>query len=386
MPTGRGRSLAGAVVALAVTGATLGVEEFVLLALAGVTLLALGALSVRWRARQARRALGMALYVPVPEASVGDVVRAQLAVSACGSAVPPLRVDDPAGCWSVSHPGLGGRPDEAGARRPRASGARARPLALPGVRAGARITVACTVPTAERGVVNLTGPAVRCEDPFGLFSLPVGEAPPGRLLVCPVPADGVTGPPGRSRTPGARPGAFAPVTPPVRQAGDELDSLRPYVPGDRLTRLHWQALARTGDLVVREFTAGDTGRLAVLVDVRPGVDPALLEAAISAAAGLGVRALAAGTAVELCTSAGERLAVAPGRACQRALLRALAMVGPSVPRRDDAARWRAYDSAGALWATDNLADAGQVLVTPRSADDGVLPAALSSRTTVMVIR
>jgi uncharacterized protein (DUF58 family) len=386
MPTVRGRALAGAVVVLAVTGAAVGVEEFVLLALAGVALLALGALSVRWRARQARRALRLALSVPVPEASVGDVVRAQLVLSACGSAVPPLRVDDPAGCWSVSHPGLGGRPEGAAALPPPASGAGSRPLALPGVRVGAHVTLALDVPTAERGVVTITGPAVRCEDPFGLFTLAVGEGPAGRLLVCPLPAVGGVGPAGRSRAPGARPGAFAPVASPVRQAGDELDSLRPYVPGDRLTRLHWQALARTGDLVVREFTAGDTGRLAVLVDVRPGVDPALLEAAISAAAGLGVRALAAGTAVELCTSAGERLAVAPGTAGQRALLRALAMVGPSVPRRDDAARWRAYDNAGAVWATDNLADAGQVLVTPRPDDDGVLPEALSSRTSVMVVR
>ena len=54
-------------------------------------------------------------------------------------------------------------------------------------------------------------------------------------------------------------------------------------------------------------------------------------------------------------------------------------------RREQSTRWDAHDTAGAIWATDNLADAGQVLVTPRG-EDQVLPDALRARTAVLVVR
>jgi len=62
------------------------------------------------------------------------------------------------------------------------------------------------------------------------------------------------------------------------------------------------------------------------------------------------------------------------------------MVGPTRPRRDEAMRWNAHSTGGALWATDNLADAGQVFVTARAGGDDALPDALVGRTTVVVVR
>ncbi|HUO49599.1 MAG TPA: DUF58 domain-containing protein [Acidimicrobiales bacterium] len=382
MPTARLRVAAAVAGVAALAGAAFGVEEFVLVALAAAGVVVFGALSVRWRARRVRGALGAAVLVPVPEAGVADVVVARLVLSGTRG-LPPLRVDDPAGCWVLSHPGIGGRPaspppDPA----PHRGG---RPLSLRAVGPGRPIELPVPVPTTRRGVWTLHGVRILCDDPLGLFLLPVAVVEPARLLVCPAPggggatpASGAGGRSDRARIPAA-PG------PAQRPPGDELDRLRPYVPGDRLSRLHWQALARSGDLVVREFAAGDLGRIALLLDVRPGSDEALFEAAVQEVAAIGVKALAEGNAVELCTSAGERLDLAPGPAGTRALLRALAMVGPALPSRDALARWGRHRVPDTLWATDNLADAGQVFVTAGPAD-GVLPEAVSQRTSVVVVR
>jgi hypothetical protein len=367
----------------AVVGAALGVEEFVLLSLAAVVLAAWGAIAVRWRARLARVRLTAHVAVPVSEARVGDTVVARLVLAGGGRRLPPLRVQDPAGCWALTHPGLGGRPVAQVGPAPRPGPRAARPLAMPGVHPAHPVELALPVPTGRRGVLTLRDLTVFCDDPFGLFLLPIATVAPARLLVCPQPAS-------RRAIPDGRRGGGTRRVPEVhgqasRPAGDELDRLRPYVPGDRLSRLHWQALARSGDLVVREFTTGDLGRITLLLDVRPGADPVLFEAAVQEVAAIGMRALAAGSAIELCTSAGERLEVAPGASGASALLRALAMVGPALPARQAQLRWGEGRTPDALWATDNVADAGQVLVTARSGD-GVLPDALSPRTSVVVVR
>jgi len=379
-----------------VVGAALGVEEFVLLALVALALGGCGAVSARLRARRVRRSLTVEVEVSVPETFVGDVVLARVVLSTRDGALAPLRVDDPAGRWVLSHPGLGGRPVAAtGTRRAGPVGrppSRTSTVGLGGVRPDRPAVLAVPVPTQRRGVRSLEGLRVWCDDLFGLFMVPAGTVPAARLLVCPAPAPAPTPAPApESARPEAarRRGGSRPLVTAAgavgRQAGDELDRLRPYVPGDRLARLHWQALARTGDLVVREFSAAGGGRIALLVDVRPGADEALFDAAMEAAAGIGTAALSAGTAVELCTSAGERLDIAPGASGVGTLLRALALLGPAVSRRGAALRRGADAPSDALWATDNQADAGQVLVTTRPGDR-VLPQALSRRTSVVVVR
>ena len=117
---------------------------------------------------------------------------------------------------------------------------------------GSSTTVRIPVPTSVRGVLTLHPVGVWCEDPFRLFASRAAMGPSAHMIVCPVPdmAEAARLPAhavltGRPADP--RPGA----TPSASVAGDDLSSLRPYVPGDRLTRLHWPALARTGELVVR---------------------------------------------------------------------------------------------------------------------------------------
>ena len=94
-------------------------------------------------------------------------------------------------------------------------------------------------------------------------------APPAHVIVYPVPAEMS---PERPRHGHAPRGSRTFVEPARRTdalSGDELSGLRPYAPGDRLTRLHWPSLARSGELVVREFVEPQAGSLSLLVDLRP---------------------------------------------------------------------------------------------------------------------
>jgi uncharacterized protein (DUF58 family) len=53
-----------------------------------------------------------------------------------------------------------------------------------------------------------------------------------------------------------------------RGAGHDLFSLRAYQPQDDLRHMHWKASARTGRLIVRQFTAEDERRVTVALDTR----------------------------------------------------------------------------------------------------------------------
>lgn len=85
-------------------------------------------------------------------------------------------------------------------------------------------------------------------------------------------------------------------------AGDDFTDLRPYRPGDRLRDIHWKATAKTGEMVVREFRAGITDRVTLILDDTPGGDPAVFEKAVSLTASLVVALFEQGYMVKLVTS------------------------------------------------------------------------------------
>ncbi len=393
----RGLLLSTAAGVLAVIGLGFGVEEFVMLAIALGVLLVLGAVSVAWRARSARRSLHLELRVPAMEVSIGQPAIMELFVTNSGRrTIPSVRIEAPARHWTVSYPGLGARQPSPSASAPAAEGnpviALSHILAwsvpIADLHGAAATMVRIPVPTAVRGVLTLHPVGVWCEDPFRLFALRAATGPSAHMMVCPVadpsqagrlPAQTVVA--GRPSDP--RPGA----APSASVAGDDLSSLRPYVPGDHLNRLHWPALARTGELIVRDFTAPEAGRLALLVDLRPSAHgPASFEAAISRVAALGARALADGVAVELYTSAGERLEIPPGMAGRHALVRALALLGPTNPPTSEALRWTGRTSGSAVWAAAGVGDEGMVLVTTDAGAASALPEVLQRRASVEVVR
>jgi uncharacterized protein (DUF58 family) len=225
-----------------------------------------------------------------------------------------------------------------------------------------------------------------CEDPFRLVARRIAVAPPAHVIVYPTPAE--VSPEGRA--PGAHPrGRQRSSTggAPHALSGDELSGLRPYAPGDRLTRLHWPSLARSGELVVREFVEPEAGSLTLLVDLRPSAHSAdSIEPTISRAAGLGVRALQDGLSVELCTSAGDRVVIAPGTSGRQTLLRALALLGPASAAPAVARRWGDRPTGGAVWATGSP-DADVVLVTTATgASHQSLPESLRRQADTVLVR
>jgi uncharacterized protein (DUF58 family) len=66
----------------------------------------------------------------------------------------------------------------------------------------------------------------------------------------------------------------------------EVDGLRPYRDGSPASRIHWPAVARTGEMIERQLVAGGEPRPLVVFDPRGAADPAHRERAMRAAASL----------------------------------------------------------------------------------------------------
>jgi len=385
--TTRGAVLSTGSAAAAVAGLAYGVEEFVILALAVGVLLGVGALSLGMRRRVGRRALHLVVRVPVAEVTAGQPAVVELTVTTTGRRRrPPVLVEDPSAHWAVSHPGLGER-SIAGARhhsalrpRPPADGwfdratqrdrrqrtaerrALSRARRLPDAGPGTAATMSIPVPTGTRGLLTLSNLGVWCEDPFGLVASRVALAPPAHVIVYPAAPDLASPNPTGGHPGGRQHSSTAGTTNPL--SGDDLSGLRPYAPGDRLTRLHWPSLAHSGELMVREFLEPQSGSLTLLVDLRPSVhDAQSIEKTVARAAALGLAALARGLTVELCTSTGDRVVITPDVRGRPMLLRALALLGPAQAPPAVTHRWGNRPSGGAVWATAGLRGGDVVLVT-----------------------
>jgi uncharacterized protein (DUF58 family) len=421
-------SIRGAVLALgaacaAITGLVYGVEEFVFLAMSVAVLLVLGAATAWYRQHVSRRALRVVVRVPHPEVTARQSASVELTLSNVGRRrLPPVLVEDPGAHWSVSHPGLGegslahtgrntgrntarttarptsvahgfpalgGRAGAVGwlggprpSRRDRARDRRTLGAArrLPELGPGRETVVSAPVPTESRGLLTLSDLGVWCGDPFGLVAFRITVAPPAHVIVYPVPAEVVHHRRADAGAPGARarPPAWGRTT---GLSGDELSGLRPYAPGDRLTRLHWPSLARSGELVVREFLEAQAGSLVLLVDLRPSVHHGdSLEATIGRAAGCGLAALDRGLTVELCTSTGDRLVITPDGTGRQSMLRALALLGTASAPPAVVRRWGSRPTGGAVWATGRALGEDVVLVTTATgATEPSLPDAVGRR-------
>jgi uncharacterized protein (DUF58 family) len=407
----------------AVAGLAYGVEEFVFLALVVAVVVGLGTVTAWSRQRKSRRAVQVVVKVPVAEVTAGQPALVELTVSNGGRRrLPPVLVEDPGVHWSISHPGLGetsvaggrrppqaqapgatgftslgqrspsadwlgnpgGRPDRRQRARDRRTVSRSR--RLPDLGPGAEVTLSIRVPTAARGLLTLSDLGLWCEDPFGVVARRITVAPPAHVVVYPVPA-AVTA---SGRTGGAHPGGRARASASGTTnalSGDELSGLRPYAPGDRLTRLHWPSLARSGDLVVREFLEPVAGSLALLVDLRPSAHTGdSIERTISRAAGCGMAALERGLTVELCTSTGDRMVIAPNGAGRQTMLRALALLGAASAPPAVVRRWGNRPTGGAVWATGTTLGDDVVLVTTETgAGEGTLPDAIRRRAETLLV-
>jgi uncharacterized protein (DUF58 family) len=131
----------------------------------------------------------------------------------------------------------------------------------------------------RRGLYQLGPAEIRTTDPFSLLSFTRRFVTREGVTVYPQVFELVGFPlRGRGGASGAR-GSLG-------RRGDEFSGLREYRQGDDRRHIHWKSVARTGELVVKEFAQDAPRRHAVVLDLhRPGigVPEVEIEDAISAA-------------------------------------------------------------------------------------------------------
>jgi uncharacterized protein (DUF58 family) len=283
-------------------GRALGVPELYAVALAGMFVVGLSSLSVRW----ARYRLAFSRRIRPSRAFPDDTVRVDLVVRNVGRiASPPLLVED----------------------------------TLPDALGGpARFVVDTLTPESARNLVvdrlALTrgkykvGPLrVRLVDPFGLAELATTNKREDLLVVYPrIEMLGRGAPP--SQRAGAGPAKVMRLSP----EGDEFYAIREYEDGDDLRKIHWRSVARTGALMIRQEEARLHPRATIFLDTRAdahrGSGPASsFEWGVSAAASMAWHLGRAGHALRLATDAAGPGTPRTGKAAVEAILEVLAAVG-----------------------------------------------------------
>jgi len=219
----------------------------------------------------------------------------------------------------------------------------------------------------RRGLYELGPALMRTVDPFGLLRFVRRSGERTEAVVYPnvselrgFPVRGQQGEMGAT-------GSFA-------QQGDEFSGLREYRRGDDKRHIHWKSVARTGELVVKEFSRNAPRRHAVVLDLqRAGirVTEAEIEDAISAAGSV-LRYLACeGLPLRLLCSGKERGATAFGEG-EAAYWRAMDLLASA---RADAETWPGDFLDGVT--PEGLGD-GVVLVV-RSIGDGLVESVVRLR-------
>ncbi|MER7335657.1 MULTISPECIES: DUF58 domain-containing protein [unclassified Micromonospora] len=145
-------------------------------------------------------------------------------------------------------------------------GNRSVPVPLLRLRPGRDTTVRYDVPTSRRGVVPVGPLRVTRRDPLGLVALarPYGGTVPVWVHPRVHPLHAV--PTGAGRSLDGRVDR-------VPHGSITFDSLREYVVGDELRRVHWRTSARVGELMVRENVDTSLPRIVVLLDNRATAHP-----------------------------------------------------------------------------------------------------------------
>ncbi|PWU57170.1 DUF58 domain-containing protein [Micromonospora globispora] len=140
------------------------------------------------------------------------------------------------------------------------------PVPLLRLRPGRDTTVRYEVPTRRRGVVPVGPLRVTRRDPLGLVALarPYGGTVPVWVHPRIHPLTAV--PTGAGRSLDGRVDS-------VPHGSITFDSLREYVVGDELRRVHWRTSARVGELMVRENVDTSLPRIVVALDNRAVAHP-----------------------------------------------------------------------------------------------------------------
>ncbi|MGW1062547.1 DUF58 domain-containing protein [Micromonospora rubida] len=270
--TARGAGLLVAAVALLVVGFRFAYPELTLLGAAGAVAVGYALLVALWRPR-----LEVTRHADPDRVARGEPARMVLTVRNAGRLrAANLLAEDRCGERTVPVPVLRLRP-------------------------GRDTTISYDVPTDRRGVVPVGPLRVTRHDPLGLVALarPYSGTVPVWVHPRIHPLTAVPRGAGRSldgRVDGVPHGSIT------------FDSLREYVVGDELRRVHWRTSARVGELMVRENVDTSLPRIVVLLDDRAAAhpDPESFESACEAAASVVAAALRADLPVTLLLVAPEQ--------------------------------------------------------------------------------
>lgn len=255
-----------------------------------VYLLATLLLASRWYARRGLRGLRAGYHVLNPRSQVGDTLEAV------------YRVDNDSG-WTKPWVEVANDSTLPAPLPGRVVGVKAR---------GSRQWLAKVV-LLRRGSYRLGALRVRTGDPFGLFSSEMVVGRPTWIVVFPrvhplphwrlppSPVDGTT--PSRRRYEAATP---------------LVSTVRPYVYGDAINRIHWLSSVRHGELIVKEFDLEQAADLWLLLDLQRAAhagaaESSSVETAVSAAASIAVHTLAENRAVGITVSSRRQQHLNPDR-------------------------------------------------------------------------
>jgi uncharacterized protein (DUF58 family) len=190
-----------------------------------------------------------------------------------------------------------------------------------------------TVWIRGRGRRHLEPARLEIRDPLGLRVRTVESEEPGDLLVLPRIEPLVLGGSGAggiraSSLAGIEEGAAARQLD-ARAIELEVDGLRAYREGTPASRIHWPAVARTGELIERNLVSGaESAPLVALDSTRPASEGAL-DAAVRAAGSLCVHLAGRGGCAVLLSAQQRAVEIEPDMRGWPGLHARLAMVGPS---------------------------------------------------------
>ncbi len=183
---------------------------------------------------------------------------------------------------------------------PSALGRSAR-LVIAGIRGRTKQHVSYTLAPQRRGRYTLGPLAIDLSDPFVLTKVRIELDEREELVVTPEVEDLVGGP----NSPFGMTSGLA-MARNLFRTGDEFYTMRPYVTGDDLRRIHWPSVARTGELMIRQDESTRRSTAVLFLDTRESavgqVHTPSFEKAVSAAASVGMLLVRYGFTLKLATS------------------------------------------------------------------------------------
>ena len=219
---------------------------------------------------------------------------------------------------------------------------------------GAWTEAAIALRTTRWGRRTLTEPAVAAYGVWNAWRWGPVTVPGIRLTVLPVT------PPFDFAVPAPHPRGLVGMERASRAGeGTEFAMVRPFLPGDRLRRIHWPVTARTGHLHVTATYADEDARVLVMVDATSdlGASGGIEESRSSmdittrAAAAIAEHFLRRGDRVELRVSGAWRVSRVPassGRLQLRRILDTLSLIHPGTARGEKAWPGRLGSGPGTL--------------------------------------